>query len=394
MTYGYVMKAFNNPKILKIAKKIAKRDLCNSCLGRQFAHVSTGMTNLERGKIIRTLIKSKESKSCSLCDNIFSVLERYAQDALAKINGLQFSSFVVGTKLSRDLLLREENFWEEVGIEYCEPLKSELNRELGKLLCKKFDKKVDELNPDIVILLNLEKKEIEIHIHPLFIYGVYQKLIRGIPQTKWETYKETVEDIIAKPFMEETQATAHAFHGAGREDIDARCLDWRPFVFELENPRKRDIPLSKMQKEINNSKKVKVAQLRFSSKKEVREVKAMRPDKSYRALVAFEKEIKEQDLNALKRLVGIIQQKTPSRVLHRRADLLRKRRVKEISAKLLSDKKALIEVRGEAGLYIKELVSGDGGRTVPSVAQMLGPAKVAELDVIKIHRVKSAYESK
>jgi len=42
-------------------------------------------------------------------------------------------------------------------------------------------------------------------------------------------------------------------------------------------------------------------------------------------------------------------------------------------------------VTGEAGLYIKELVSSDGGRTKPSVSSVLGVgAKVVDLDVIGI----------
>ena len=45
-----------------------------------------------------------------------------------------------------------------------------------------------------------------------------------------------------------------------------------------------------------------------------------------------------------------------------------------------------MEVRTEAGLYVKELVNGDGGRTQPSVAGVLGvPAECVELDVTAIH---------
>ena len=45
-----------------------------------------------------------------------------------------------------------------------------------------------------------------------------------------------------------------------------------------------------------------------------------------------------------------------------------------------------MEVRTEAGLYVKELVSGDGGRTQPSVAGILGAdAECAELDVLAVH---------
>jgi tRNA pseudouridine synthase 10 len=40
---------------------------------------------------------------------------------------------------------------------------------------------------------------------------------------------------------------------------------------------------------------------------------------------------------------------------------------------------------GDSGLYIKELISGDGGRTRPSLAESLGvDAVVEELDVINV----------
>ena len=101
--------------------------------------------------------------------------------------------------------------------------------------------------------------------------------------------------------MKETKAMAHTLHGAGREDIDARCLDWRPFVFELDSPRKRTLPLKRIQTEINKSGKVKVTDLRPSDKKEVVRVKDLRPDKTYRALIRLEKKIKKEDISSLKK---------------------------------------------------------------------------------------------
>jgi tRNA pseudouridine synthase 10 len=45
-----------------------------------------------------------------------------------------------------------------------------------------------------------------------------------------------------------------------------------------------------------------------------------------------------------------------------------------------------LTVRAQAGTYIKELVSGDGGRTEPCVAGVLGAgAACVELDVLDIH---------
>jgi tRNA pseudouridine synthase 10 len=389
------MKDFRKAKILRTASKVAAKGLCDNCLGRQVARVSTGLTNRERGEIVRKLLKiKKEPAKCPLCGNLFKELEKYAEEAAGKLKKIDFSSFLVGSRLSRELAGKEEELWEETGIEYCEPLKSELNRELGKLILKRTKKRFEAKNPDVTVILNLQKNKIELEIRPLFIYGKYQKLARGIPQTKWSTYKQTVEDIIAKPLMKASGASAHSLHGSGREDIDARCLDWRPFVFELKNPKKRNLPLRKMEQEINRSKKVKVRGLRFSDKKEVAKVKSLRQDKTYRVVVVLQKPPAKGGLEALKSLKGIINQKTPSRVLHRRADLLRKREVKSIKYRILSRKKVELEIRASAGLYIKELVTGDSGRTKPSVSEILGPARVKELDVVRIVPEKGGQDGK
>jgi tRNA pseudouridine synthase 10 len=44
-----------------------------------------------------------------------------------------------------------------------------------------------------------------------------------------------------------------------------------------------------------------------------------------------------------------------------------------------------MKIRCQGGLYIKELVSGDEGRTVPSVASIIkAKAKPIDLDVLKV----------
>ena len=254
------------------------------------------------------------------------------------------------------------------------------------MLEKKLNVKCNLKNPDINFILDIPSKKITVEINPLFIYGEYQKLVRGIPQTKWPSgkYKTSVEQIIAKPFMLATKGKAHKFHGLGREDIDARCLDWRPFVFEIIEPRNRDINLNKIAKKIKKS--VKVKNLKYSDIVEVRKIKETRVDKTYRVSVACEKDIKRRDLRGLSVLVGEIRQRTPKRVLHRRADRMRKRRVKEIRTRFINKGNFELVVRGEAGLYIKELVDGDDGRTRPSISYLLGfGCSCKNLDVVKIH---------
>jgi large subunit ribosomal protein L21e len=82
---------------------------------------------------------------------------------------------------------------------------------------------------------------------------------------------------------------------------------------------------------------------------------------------------------------AVIHQQTPLRVLHRRADLVREKYIYETKIKRLAPNRAEMRIHCQGGLYIKELVSGDEGRTNPSVAKIVNAdAKPLELDVLKV----------
>ncbi len=82
---------------------------------------------------------------------------------------------------------------------------------------------------------------------------------------------------------------------------------------------------------------------------------------------------------------ALIKQQTPLRVVHRRADLIRERYIYKLKVKKVSLKRALMEIHCQGGLYVKELVSGDEGRTNPNVSDLLGNrAKTLKLDVLKV----------
>ena len=392
--------------------------ICDHCLGRQFAQLLSGKENYERGRSIRDFFAmlldsgeklesdpsnffsynfrfrnlEGEKKKCYVCGDLFENLDFYTGKAKEKLKEFDFNNFLVGTKLNTTLINNEEDLWEKVGIEWCEPLKSEINRLVGKKLEKELGKKVEFKNPEILIILDLKKKDVKLEVNSLYIYGEYNKLVRTIPQTRWPSgkYKTSVEQIVAKPFLKKTKGKGSKFHGAGREDIDAKCLAWRPFVLEILEPKKRNISLKKLQQEVNKSKRVQVRKLRFASGDLVEKLKSIRPDKTYRVLVVIEKEVGAKDLEKLSILKGKkIYQETPNRVLHRRADKLRKRVVKDIKWKKIGKKKIELVIKAEAGTYIKELVTGDKGRTYPSVSELLGiKTVVKELDVVKINHEK------
>ncbi len=401
----------------KARQLLADADLCDHCLGRAFSHMGRGLRNVQRGRALRTVLNMEgqvfleNEQSCRICHGTFSQVRQWAERAVAIVNGLEFRTYLMGTRIPPPLESAELALKEKYGLRG-EPFKQEFNREVGRLFGTLLAERghpvtVDFLNPEIVLLMDIEKSELTLRINPLFIYGRYKKFVRTIPQTKWpcrqcrgrgcpacnftgKTYQESVEELISPPLLRETRGTGTAFHGAGREDIDALMLGTgRPFVIEIKEPKVRTLDLEKLQREINENAagKVEVSELQFVKGAVVERLKNIEAEKVYEARVRFAEPIKPEQLHeALERLRGAaIEQRTPTRVAHRRADLVRTRHVREISGELLSPTEALIRVRCEGGLYIKELVSGDGGRTRPSVSELLAtPAEVTELNVLEV----------
>lgn len=403
-------------KILDLAREILKeRELCDYCLGRQFARRSHGLSNRDRGRAIRIMLSLEEDRPyeepsyCQLCLGHLLKIEGWAARALTRLEGLEFKSFVVGSHLPEFLEAQEVELREKYGLEERELLKHDLNREVGKRLEAALQAQgavVDLHNPDVAILLDLVWDRVELKIAPLFIYGRYRKLVRGLPQTHWpcrvchgrgcarcnftgKQYPESVEELIAPPLLAAARGTGSAFHGSGREDIDARMLGaGRPFIVEVREPRVRRLDLQALTSQINEQAlgKVEVQGLTFVERGAIEQLKAERAEKLYRAKVEFDRPVTAEELQrALVALVGPIAQRTPRRVAHRRADLLRSRRVWQAKGEQLSEREALVEVRCDGGLYVKELLSGDEGRTQPSLAGLLGlSVKVRELDVLEV----------
>ncbi len=428
-------------QILEIARAILREGaICDHCLGRQFAKLSTGTTNLERGRAIRLVLDmiagvgadvagddagAKDTSAgadaagrgpepgqtkperCWVCNGAFEELDTWASRALEALDGCEHETFLVGTRLSGLLSENEELLWEIVGTDYAEPLKSELNREVGKRIADKTQKGVDFTKPDVVAMLDLADAAVRLQIRSVYICGRYKKLMRGIPQTRWscrvchgqgceecgftgQMSVESVEELIATRVIDAMSAVDTVFHGAGREDVDARMLgDGRPFIIEVREPRKRSTDLAALTQEINEycEGRVAVSGLTFVDREMVGKLKSMKHDKVYLATVSCAGVDQDTLVRALDGITGTIRQRTPSRVIHRRADLVRVRKVYSAMLESFSEDCAVIKIECEAGLYVKELVSGDGGRTVPSLAGTAGAGVdmvVTALDVVAV----------
>ncbi len=432
----------------KAQKMLEAHPLCDHCLGRQFALLGYDLSDQKRGEtlklmltmknhqlalsgekegllnlrilasngsfemaaeILRNMRKRPRKKSeCYLCQGFFRRLDILVQNALVALGVYEYTTFLVGIELPNTVEEREDEFKAHFEVSYGESMRNEFSREIGKKITMATKKLADYKRPDVVVLIKPFTGEVIIQSNPFYVRGEYKKLVRDIPQSKWfcrscrgegcpkcggtgKMYHESVEEIIARPLLSKTGGEDLAFHASGREDVDARMLGTgRPFVIEVKKPKKRFIDLQSLAEQVNKlaTGKVEVLNLRSASKDDVKRLKkAESTTKVYKVYIDFDRNVTDEELNAITESLtrSSIRQQTPLRVLHRRADLIREKYIYEANIKRLAPNRVEMKIRCQGGLYIKELVSGDEGRTVPSVASIINAkAKPIDLDVLKI----------
>lgn len=400
-----------NDKTLMLAEKtVSAYHLCDSCLGRLFRQIEKGSTNKQKGTLIRNNLKQSKkthAKDCWLCEGLTEEIDHFVDLISDALKEYEFDTFLIGSKIDEDIVEREKELWDFISSEEFEPIKMEINREVGKILEEKLGKTVGFEKPDITVIVDTAFDVVNLQIRPLFIYGRYKKFERGIPQTKWpcricrgkgcnscnytgKMYETSVEELISKKALKRTKGNDESFHGCGREDIDALMLgSGRPFVLEIKNPKKRTIDLAILTSEINSYTKnrVEISNLRFSDRKEIARIKNAEFQKTYYIVIEGEKPIKKEKLKEVAQILQgkTIKQLTPTRVAHRRANKIRERKIYNCELESVEGSIARLTIETQSGTYIKELVSGDSGRTTPNISEMIGiPCKVKELDVIEI----------
>lgn len=423
--------------------------LCDYCLGRQFASIGSGLTNLERGRAIKTMLfmdacaqlreeagdaevlkilaasgfraaakslenlglEAPEAKPCYICNGVLNRrrFNEIAERIYEELKEYEFKNFVVGARIPPDVREREDLIRSEFEIDTGEDIKNDVTREIGRILLRRFDAVVEYHNPEIVVLVDIFSNDYLIQVNPLFIKGFYRKLVRNLPQTPWycrycwgrgceycnytgREYPESISELIGNPALEFFEALDYKFHGAGREDVDATVVGTgRPFVLELKHPRRRYLDLRELERLINERAegKVEVSGLEYSSRRELRLLKSLSPmaSKTYEAIVEFDGDVDEESLRRVEEKFKdiVIEQRTPRRVLKRRADKIRQKRLYYVEAEKLDERLVKFRIKAQGGLYVKELIDGDEGRTKPNIAEFLGrrPLRI-DLSVIEV----------
>ncbi|KAA0201542.1 hypothetical protein HAZT_HAZT005435 [Hyalella azteca] len=231
----------------------------------------------------------------------------------------------------------------------------------------------------------------------VYVAGRYCKYSRELCQTPWvvngvQKCSESVEELISAIILPAFKAPELKFLSSGREDVDVRCVGrGRPFALCILNARTASHPpreLRRLQEVINSSTPhISVAHLQIVDKESTSVLRYNTENKvkNYCALCLVRGDV-IVTAEFLQPLQGctplVVMQQTPLRVLHRRPLLTRPRTLHAMSAERVNDKFFKVHVRTEAGMYVKELVHGDFGRTTPNLSLLLAyPVDIVALDV-------------
>ena len=268
----------------------------------------------------------------------------------------------------------------------------------------------------------VEKKQnpivarVRVWASPVYVAGRYAKFARDVPQSpwsncpvKWARATESVQDALEDAIVKSAHADGAKFNSSGREDLDVRMLgDGRPFVLEVHNPKASTSELRenliRAEAFMNQSSflktDVKAFNLRAVPKETYKNVglrlDSNEKEKSYSCVCICDPPVPMDSticdvVSAMKDVE--LKQQTPIRVSHRRSDLVRPRTLREIKVSVVPGTRGrcvYVDLRAEAGTYIKEFCHGDGGRTNPSLGDLLGngtKCDIIQLDVTKVDAV-------
>ena len=223
--------------------------LCRFCLDRQAT----------KGAGLRL---AGDDDDCFICEGMSGDLGGVTRKILSRLEKFEFRTFSVGLMLPHGVQEREDTLRSELKIRGGETVKSEVAGRLGKAVVKGMRggrKRVDRLNPDATVLVNIGDGSVVVTSKPLYLYGRYTKP-RGVAQRRLfceecngrgcercrgsgYSTSPSVEGQLSKKLGALLGSKKFKFTWFGSEDADSVVFPpGRPLVIESKNPRKRRAP--------------------------------------------------------------------------------------------------------------------------------------------------------
>lgn len=247
-----------------VAKKILNEYyLCTACTGRLFAKKLGLASNKHLGKKIHKSLKIKSSGKCFVCKNILLNTKSFVDEMIAATSDYEFSTFLVGAILKPSTTDNDDIIRSRYGLRGVDSVKTDFTKQLGKIFSKKTRSKIDYLNPEITITINIKDDSCQVKSKPLILFGKYTKTKRGIPQKEKPCSNcggigcnfckkhgictfDSIEGKIAKVIFTKFGAEQIKVTWIGGEDKSSLVLNkGRPFFVKVINPKKRNVKLAK-----------------------------------------------------------------------------------------------------------------------------------------------------
>jgi tRNA pseudouridine synthase 10 len=332
------------------------------------------------------------------------VVEQAAESARREVGGLEAASFRIATTPIVELEERPALH---------DRVRAVLRVELRHALEAAWPQRRFEPDEPDVIVEVLAHGEVRLEPQAAFVAGRYRKLSREMSQTALHCRRcrgrgrrrgepcdacggsgravaEAVEDFVVPAIVAALHGEEGSFHGSGREDVDVRMLgDGRPFVVSVQRSRRRSFAPEAIAEQVRarSGGSVEVAALRLVDRAQRKRITTEHGVKTYRVVVEPVGDARLPD-DAAARVAAlsgtVLEQRNPKRV-PRRADVLRRRTVRHVAVEEAASARLVARVVTDPGLYVKELVSGDEGRTRPSIADAVGvPVTCTALDVLGV----------
>ena len=372
----------NYQKIYPIANQILKKhNLCENCLGRLFSKKLHLSSNKLLGKKLKKNFKS--TQKCYICKNLFDNLNHFLKLMLDSSSDFSFSSFNIGAIIKPSIVDRDDQIRSKYKLRGIDSIKTDITKELSKLFSKKTKRKVNSLNPDLTLTVNIKDATCHVRSKSITISGRYLKKLRGLPQKQKPCENcsgkgcrvcnfhgisefDSVEGIISKFIFEKLGGTTAKFTWIGGEDKSSLVLgSGRPFFTKIQNPLKRNLKLKS--KKLNSIilEKIKVVPespkqpLKFTSVIEIK--------------ISTKSKLDSEKLKKLKDL------KNNPIVVYEKSGKRSEKKISTLKYKKTSKKSFTLLIKAEGGLPIKRFVESDNVN--PGISQILhNPCHCTQFD--------------
>jgi len=414
--------------LLEAAEKILERyPLCDRCLGRLFAGLGAGLSNLERGRAIKLLLAMGLHEEASRdpqgargrlelysanAGEPFATLYRriYGQDPPKQVpcyicggrveelighwvkrvgevlRGMGYTRFILGVKPPEGSPEAEEEVARAFSLQHWESIKNELKREIGKGVMRAYGFVPDFDDPEVMLVLDIPRSSIEAVIPSLTLNARLVKLVRGY-SVRRRPGGRSIEDLASKSLSSLGEGVSISI--AVRDTSRYRILGGGCYtVIEIRSPKPGRRDIAEAMKALNSSPNAYMVEVMGRGRRRDAEELAGRVKRIvYRIYIYSDREVGPGDLEKLRSSSPIVfEQRTPERIL-RRGGVERAipGELRVEAAYPISRNTFELVVATGSRVYIEEAVTGDNGRTRPSISSILGAGLTPlEVDILGV----------